>query len=173
MRRVVSCLCVMVLGAGALSLPQVVLAARESAPQLSQMTKEQKEQEQKYFRAHSLGFARIFSRYHPGPYWILHHRKEFRLTAGQVQAETRLKLGMARSTIEGNRRLMAAYKVYATDAAAANPSLAKIHSDIEAVGRAQTWLAGEMVPYHLKSYALLMAQQKQIYHRLVLKRLRR
>ena len=48
--------------------------------QLSHMTKEQKMQAQKYFRAHSLGFSQIFKRYHPGPYWILHNAKEFGLT---------------------------------------------------------------------------------------------
>ena len=78
---------------------------------------------------------------------------------------------MARSTIAGTRRLMAAYKTYATAAAAANSPLGQIQSNIEAVGRAQTGLAWGMVPSHLKSYALLTAQQKQIYHRLVLKRL--
>lgn len=55
------------------------------------MTREQKEQAQKYFRAHPLGFSRISSRHRPGSDWILHRQAEFHLTAEQVQAEARLK----------------------------------------------------------------------------------
>lgn len=139
---------------------------------LSQMTPTQKKQEQKYFTAHSLDFSAMFKAYHPGPYWILHHDKEFALTSSQKQAETRLKDGMAKATIADNRELKAAYRKYQADGAKKNPSVATLNADIDAVGRAQTRLAKEMIPYHLKSYHILNTRQRGIYTTLAAQTLR-
>jgi Spy/CpxP family protein refolding chaperone len=145
---------------GALIVSGVAYAA---APPLSQMTPAQKQQEQKYFTAHSLEFSSMFKAYHPGPYWILHHDKEFALTKSQKQQETKLKNEMAMATIKDNRALKAAYHKYALDGAKTSPSVASIDADIDAVGQAQTRLAKEMVPFHLKSCQLLDAKQRKIY----------
>ena len=74
---------------------------------------------------------------------------------------------MAKSTIAGNTALKQAYEKYATDAAAIAPSLAVIHQDIEAIGKAQTHLAQVMVPYHLKAYAALNPTQQALYRKWV------
>ena len=131
--------------------------------QLSHMTKEQKMQAQKYFRAHSLGFSQIFKRYHPGPYWILHNAKEFGLTKNQVAQEEKLKDGMAISTITDDKKLQKAYAIYKRNAAATAPNESVLKRDIYNVGKAETLLAWEMVPYHLKGYSLLTPAQKKIY----------
>ena len=131
--------------------------------QLSHMTKEQKMEAQKYFRAHSLGFSQIFKRYHPGPYWILDNAKEFGLTKGQIAQEEKLKDGMAISTITDDRKLQKAYAIYKRNAAATTPNESIIKRDIYNVGKAETLLAWEMVPYHLKGYSILTPAQKKMY----------
>lgn len=138
-------------------------AAYAAPPPLSQMTTAQKQQEQKYFTAHSLEFSSMFKAYHPGPYWILHHDQDFALTKSQKQQETKLKNEMAMATIKDNRALKAAYHKYALDGAKPSPTVATIDADIDAVGRAQTRLAKEMVPFHLQSYQLLDAKQRKTY----------
>ena len=45
----------------------------DAAESLSGMSPERKKQEQAYFRQHSFEFSSLFSRHHPGPYWILAH----------------------------------------------------------------------------------------------------
>lgn len=150
----------------------VSAAAYPASPALSQMTPAQKKQEQKYFTMHSFDFSAMFKAYHPGPYWILHHEKEFGLTSSQKQTETRLKDGMAKATITDNRALRAAYRKYQADAAKKKPSVATLNADIGAVGRAQTQLAKEMIPYHLKSYHILNARQRGIYTSLAAQTLR-
>lgn len=138
-------------------------AACAGAPTLAQMTPAQKKQEQKYFTAHSLDFSAMFKAYHPGPYWILHHAKALSLTEAQKQRETKLKNEMAMTTIKDNRALKAAYRQYRTDGAKKAPSVAMIDADIDAVGRSETRLAKEMIPYHLKSYRVLDRQQRSTY----------
>ncbi|MDD2877079.1 MAG: hypothetical protein PHT60_05735 [Acidiphilium sp.] len=137
--------------------------ANAAQPDLSKMTMAQKNAAQVYFRAHSFDFSPIFSRYHPGPYWILHHASSFNLTAAQKTKEESLKFGMAKATIKDDMALQTAYKKYQADAQKDQPSLAVINHDIDRVGRAETNLAKEMVPYHLKSYAVLNTAQKQTY----------
>ena len=73
---------------------------------------------------------------------------------------------MANETISANTTVKKAYEKYASDAAMAEPSLATLKSDIEAIGEAQTHLALVMIPYHLKSYALLNDSQKSLYKKL-------
>lgn len=131
--------------------------------QLSHMTKEQKIQAQKYFRSHSLGFSEIFKRYHPGPYWILHNAKKFDLTKNQIIQEEKLKDGMAVSTITDDKKLQKAYAIYQENAAVAVPNESVIKRDIYNVGKAETHLAWEMVPYHLKGYSILTPEQKRTY----------
>lgn len=137
--------------------------ASAAQPDLSTMTMAQKTAAQAYFRAHSFDFSPTFSRYHPGPYWILHHEAAFKLTAAQKAKETSLKNGMAKATIKDDMILKSAYERYQADARKDHPSLAVIRHDIDRIGHAQTNLAVEMVPYHLKSYAVLNTTQKQTY----------
>lgn len=137
--------------------------AYAATPPLSQMTAAQKQQEQKYFTAHSFDFSSMFKAYHPGPYWILHHDQDFRLTNSQKTQETKLRDEMAMATIKDNRALKAAYHQYKIDGAQPHPSVSKINADISAVGRAQTRLAKEMVPFHLQSYNLLNTKQRGVY----------
>lgn len=120
-----------------------------------------------YFKSHSFEFPGIFSSHHPGPYWILQKRDDFNLTDAQVKQEEELKFGMARSTLEDEAALKQAYATYTTDSAKLDPSAEQILLDIEAIGKAQTSLATEMVDYHLKGYALLTPEQKKIYQNLV------
>ena len=131
--------------------------------QLSHMTKDQKMQAQKYFRSHSLGFSEIFKRYHPGPYWILHNAKKLDLTKRQIAQEEKLKDGMAISTITDDKKLQKAYAIYKENAAVAEPKASVIKRDIYNVGKAETLLAWEMVPYHLKGYSILTPAQKNTY----------
>ncbi|MHB1201762.1 MAG: hypothetical protein ACYCZC_01290 [Acidithiobacillus sp.] len=147
---------------GFFSAPALALTTE----QLAQLSPGQKMQAQKYFQEHSLGFSAIFKRYHPGPYWILKNKQTFHLTTKQIQQETRLKEDMAKNTIADERVLQRAYKNYALYAATAEPAPSILKKDITAVGKAQTRLAWEMVPYHLQGYALLNPAQKKIYTRL-------
>ena len=141
----------------------------DSAPRLSSMSTDEKKQEQIYFAAHSFEFSSIFKSHHPGPYWILKNAKQFKLSREQIKQQEELKFGMAKSTISDNTALQSAYKKYASDASAAEPSLAVIKQDIEDIGNAQTQLALAMVPYHLKAYAELNAEQQTLYRELVAK----
>ncbi len=134
-----------------------------TAMQLSHMTKEQQMQAQKYFRYHSLGFSDIFKRYHPGPYWILHNAKRLDLTKDQIAQEEKLRDGMAISTITDDRKLQKAYAIYKKDAAVAEPKASALKRDIYNVGKAETLLAWEMVPYHLKGYSILTPAQRTTY----------
>jgi outer membrane protein assembly factor BamB len=139
----------------------------DSGVKLSEMSAEQKKQEQQYFRDHSFEFSSLFSKHHPGPYWILARAKEFQLSPEQSKQQEELKNGMAAGTIAGNIALGKAYEKYAADAAAAEPSAATLNADIEAIGKAQTHLAQVMIPYHLKAYAALNPAQQSIYKKLL------
>ena len=138
-----------------------------SSTQLSKMSAQQKKQAQQYFASHSFEFSSIFKHYHPGPYWVLEKTKQFQLTPEQIKAQEDLKFAMAKSTIASNAALQKAYKKYAADAMVTEPSLAVIEKDIEDIGKAQTRLAGEMVPYHLKAYSALTPAQQTLYRKLV------
>ncbi len=140
----------------------------DSKASLSSMSAEQKKEQQKYFASHSFEFSSIFKSHHPGPYWILEHAQQFQLSSEQMKQQENLKFSMAKSTITGNTALQNAYKKYASDASAGEPSLALINQDIEAIGQAQTHLALVMVPYHLKAYSALNPAQQTLYRKLVL-----
>ena len=131
------------------------------------MSAEQKKQEQQYFTEHSFEFSSLFKSHHPGPYWILAHAKEFQLSPEQLKQQEELKNAMAESTIAGNTALKKAYEKYARDVSSSEPSVAALNSDIEAIGKAQTHLAQVMIPYHLKSYALLNPAQQSLYKKLL------
>lgn len=120
----------------------------------------------KYFLAHSLGFAPIFNLYHHSPGWILRRRKQIKLTDRQVAEEKAFKLGMQKDTRTDIAVLRKAYTKYSADAARANPSISLIKKDIEIVGRDETRLGFEMVPYHLKGYEILTPAQKATYAKL-------
>jgi Spy/CpxP family protein refolding chaperone len=120
-----------------------------------------------YFRSHSFEFPDSFSAHHPGPYWILQKSTDFNLTDAQIKQEEELKMGMARNTLEDEAVLKQAYETYAADAAKPDPVIEQIKRDIEAIGKAQTDLATEMIDYHVKGYALLTPEQKMIYQNLV------
>ena len=134
---------------------------------VNHMSVVQKQQAQKYFRAHSFDFPKAFGRYHPGPYWILHHASAFHLTKKQTEQETMLKLGMAKSTIMDDIRLKNIYAHYVQDSKALNPSSSRILADISSIGKEQTILAKEMIPYHVKGYNLLNSTQRKTYQKLV------
>ncbi|ACK80764.1 MULTISPECIES: hypothetical protein [Acidithiobacillus] len=153
------------------SITAILLLSTSSAyalslGQLARMSPSQKKQAQQYFRTHSLDFSSVFKRYHPGPYWILKNKSAFRLTPRQIQGEVQLKNEMAMRTIEDSSALQHAYDKYKKDASTAHPTLAMIKSDIIRVGKAETQLAWEMVPYHLQGYALLNPAQKATYTQL-------
>ena len=141
----------------------------DSTTQLSNMSSDQKKQEQKYFASHSFEFSSIFKSHHPGPYWILENAKQLRLSSEQIKHQEGLKFAMAKNTIADNATLQEAYKKYASDASATEPSLAVIKKDIEDIGTAETHLALVMVPYHLKAYSALNAAQQKLYRELVAK----
>ncbi len=119
-----------------------------------------------FFRQHTFNFPEYFYQFHPGPHWDLVHAKQLRLTPGQIRAEKYLVKGMKRDTIYGITVLRAAYQRYRGDASQETPELGTLIRDVKTIGRAQTYLAYEMMPYHLKGYRLLDNAQKQIYHRL-------
>ena len=148
-------------------IPHAARSAILSDSEIARMSPQAKMAAQTYFKAHSFDFHSLFSAYHPGPYWILKNKNDFNLTTAQVKQEEKLKMEMAQRTLEDETALKQAYDTYTTDAARAEPNLQEILSDIEVVGKTQTSLASEMVDYHLKAYALLTAQQKTTYQKLV------
>ncbi|MHB1674052.1 MAG: hypothetical protein ACYCSP_07365 [Acidobacteriaceae bacterium] len=151
-------------------MAQAPNSAMLSSGDVAKMSMLDKMRAQHYFRDHSFDFPAIFSSYHPGPYWMLKKKKDFKFTGEQVKQEEDLKMGMAKSTIQDEAILKQAYETYASDSAKLNPPVEQIMSDIDAIGKAQTSLASEMVVYHLKGYALLNPAQKKVYQRLVAKR---
>ncbi|MHB0991528.1 MAG: hypothetical protein ACYC0M_09660 [Burkholderiales bacterium] len=159
---------------GVMSLPilvsQAANAATLSDSDIANMSMLDKFRAQLYFKSHSFDFPKIFSLYHPGPYWILKKKSDFKLTDEQLKQEEELKLGMAKNTIEDEAVLKQAYVTYTADSAKSDTSSAQIKSDIEAIGKAQTSLATEMVDYHLQSFELLTPEQRKTYHDLVTER---
>ena len=145
---------------------QITNAATLTDNDMANMSMADKIQAQQYFRRHSFDFPKIFSAYHPGPYWILKKKSDFNLTDAEVKQEEVLKLAMATNTIKDETTLKQAYKTYAADSTQLNPSIAQITSDIDAIGKAETSLAEEMIIYHLQGYALLDSNQQQIYKKL-------
>lgn len=119
-----------------------------------------------YFLGHSLGFAPIFNLYHHSPGWILHRRKQLKLTKAQDAEEKHFARGMQKQTGADIAILKQAYKTYAADAARADPPLTLIKRDIARVGRDQTRLALEMVPFHLQGYDILTPPQRATYAKL-------
>ncbi len=134
------------------------LSAKKSAAKIAMI--------RKYFLSHSYNFGPIFYKYHPGPNWYLQHIKNLELTPGQLIIIKKLDAGMIKDTIIGMRNLKMAYAKYKEDSMKADPNIKTIISDIKKVGKAQTYLAYEMVPYHLKSYSLLTPSQKKIFQEL-------
>ena len=147
-------------------IPAMANSATLTNDDIARMSMADKISAQQYFRSHSFDFPNIFSTYHPGPYWILQEKDAFNLSGEQVKQQQALKLDMAKNTIEDETVLKQAYKTYAADSSQLNPAIEQITADIDAIGKAQTSLASEMVIYHLKSYALLDANQKLLYVKL-------
>ena len=159
---------------GVMGLPILVSQAANAGTltnsDIAKMSMLDKFRAQMYFKSHSFDFSKIFSLYHPGPYWILKKKSDFKLTDEQLKQEEELKLSMAKNTIEDEAVLKRAYATYTADSAKSDPSSAQIKSDIEAIGKAQTSLATEMVDYHLQSFELLTPEQRKTYHDLVAER---
>ncbi len=151
----------MVLGMGAVS----------AHDRLSALSMAQKRAAQAYFRAHALGFSTYYGLYHPGPYWIL-QQKSLHLTSAQRRQETALKDGMARTTLQDNRRLQKAYALYGRLSQESHPDIARLERAIHAVGDDTARLAVEMIPYHHKAYRRLSPAQQRIYATLVAARVR-
>ena len=121
-----------------------------------------------YFEHHTFNFKSYFYQYHPGPHWDLVNAKKLHLSPAQIKTEKHLVEGMKSDTMRGIRELKAAYRRFKNDAAQSSPKI-KINviiHDVKAVGRAQAFLAYEMVPYHVKGYRLLDHSQRRIYKRL-------
>ncbi|MHB8232180.1 MAG: hypothetical protein ACYDDB_04695 [bacterium] len=134
------------------------LSAKKSAAKIAMI--------RKYFLSHSYDFGPIFYKYHPGPNWYLQHIKNLKLTPSQLIIVKRLDAGMIKDTIAGMKNLKIAYAKYKKDSMEADPSIKTIIGDIKEIGKAQTYLAYEMIPYHLKSYRLLSSSQKKIFQEL-------
>ncbi|GAN78207.1 Spy/CpxP family protein refolding chaperone [Acidisphaera rubrifaciens] len=116
-----------------------------------------------FFVAHSFDFPKNFRFSHPGPEWVLQHDADFKLTEKQKAELT----SMSKTMFDEMKRLdgvtQNAIGKYAKDAAQVDPSEATMKADIDAIGRSETALAYTMVPYHLKSYALLSPSQKKTF----------
>ncbi len=121
-----------------------------------------------YFEQHTFNFKSYFYQYHPGPHWDLVNAKKLHLTPTQIKAEKYLVKGMKRDTMHGIKELKATYERYKIDASqpSSEVKINKIVYDVKAIGRAQAFLAYEMVPYHVKGYRLLDRSQRHIYQRL-------
>ncbi len=134
------------------------LSAKKSAAKIAMI--------RKYFLSHTYDFGPIFYKYHPGPNWYLQHIKGLRLTPSQLIIIKKLDAGMIKDTILGIKNLKAAYSNYKKDSMEVAPKIKTIINDIKKIGKAQTYLAYEMVPYHLKSYSILTPSQKKIFKEL-------
>ncbi|RZV37217.1 MAG: hypothetical protein EVJ48_09375 [Candidatus Acidulodesulfobacterium acidiphilum] len=131
------------------------LSAKKSAAKIAMI--------RKYFLSHSFDFGPIFYKYHPGPNWYLQHAKSLRLNSSQLVIIKKLDAGMIKDTVMGIKNLKLAYSKYKKDSMEVVPKIKTIINDIKNIGKAQTYLAYEMIPYHLKSYAILTPSQKKIF----------
>ena len=134
------------------------LSAKKSAAKIAMI--------RKYFLSHSFDFGPIFYKYHPGPNWYLQHAKSLRLTSSQLVIIKKLDAGMIKDTVMGIKNLKLAYSKYKKNSMKVAPKIKTIIDDIKNIGKAQTYLAYEMIPYHLKSYAILTPSQKKIFQEL-------
>ena len=122
-----------------------------------------------FFIRHSVGFFPIVYKYHPGPMWILKNAKALRLTKTQIIREKALKKEMFMETKKGVIQLKTALKEYTEAAEQLNPSIKELMIREQAVGNAETYLGGVMIPYHIKGYRVLNASQMAEYHKLAAK----
>ncbi len=113
-----------------------------------------------FFKLHSLGFIPIFYKYHPGPMWIVKHAKYLNLTPAQIKQAKILQKGMFQETKSGIKTLKNAINQYRMSAKQTNPSIKGLIEDVKTVGKAETYLGYEMIPFHIKAYRLLNASQK-------------
>lgn len=120
----------------------------------------------KFFMMHSLDFAFNFYIFHPGPYWVFKNAKALKLTPAQALKEKILTKEMMNDTKSGIIVLKRAIIKYRTDAMHKNPGIKKLINDVKAVGKAETYLAYEMIPFHINGYRVLNASQRVMYVKL-------
>ncbi|MCY0881869.1 MAG: hypothetical protein OWS74_07720 [Firmicutes bacterium] len=128
---------------------------------LKTMTSAQRHQAMAYFETHSLGYGPNFIKEgHPGPRWILMHKKLLQLSSAQIQAIKPLAYAMEMQAVELEPGLQADYAVYAYDAAH-NAPLTTIVQDIHAVEQQTIKMGSVMLPTHLQAESLLTSSQMQ------------
>ncbi len=120
----------------------------------------------KFFMLHSLDFAFNFYIFHPGPYWVFQNAKALKLTPAQALKEKILTKEMMNDTKAGIKVLKKAIIEYRTYAMHKNPDIKKLINDVKAVGKAETYLAYEMIPFHINGYRVLNTSQRAIYVKL-------
>ena len=151
-----------------LSMLIMAISGLAISPVQAAMHKKMQMSGEQYFAHYSLNFKPYFYQYHPGPHWDLVNAKKLHLSPAQIKTEKHLVEGMKSDTMRGVRELKAAYRQYKHDASQASPKIKidVIINDVKAVGRAQTFLGYEMVPYHVKGYRILDHSQRLTYKRL-------
>lgn len=120
----------------------------------------------KFFMSHSLDFRFNFYIFHPGPFWVYKNSKVLKLTPVQALQEKMLANEMMSETKKGIKTLKKAIARYRDYARRTNPSIKKLIDYAKDVGRAETYLGYEMIPFHIKGYRLLSQSQRIIYLRL-------
>lgn len=120
-----------------------------------------------YFVAHSFDFPKNFRFQHPGPEWVLQHEKDFNLTSDQTTELKKMSTEMFDDMKRLDARTQDAYAKYEKDAAQRDPTAATLKADIDDIGKEEAALAYTMIPFHLRSYALLTADQKKTFDDLV------
>ncbi|MHB1698302.1 MAG: hypothetical protein ACYCSQ_09410 [bacterium] len=121
-----------------------------------------------FFMHHSVGFFPVFFKHHPGPMWILKNAKALNLTKLQISREVALKKAMFQKTKNGIMELKAAIKEYKITAKQYNPSIKELMVREQAVGNAETYLGGVMIPYHIKAFRILNASQRVEFKKLAI-----
>ena len=122
-----------------------------------------------YFHAHSFDFPQNFRFQHPGPEWFLQHEQDFKYTDKQSAELKKMSRAMFDDMKKYDMETMKAHKKYADDAAAKMPSERELKRDIQKIGVAESDLAYTMIPFHLKSYAMLTPDQKKTFDDLIAK----
>lgn len=120
-----------------------------------------------YFHAHSFDFPQNFRFQHPGPEWVLKHEADFKLTPKQTAELKKLSKDMFDDMKSYDVKTQEAHDKYAKDGQMKDPSETELRADIDKIGKATDELAYTMIPYHLKSYALLNSEQKKTFDELV------
>ena len=122
-----------------------------------------------YFHAHSFDFPQNFRFAHPGPEWFIQHASDFNFTDKQSEEMKKMAKEMVDDTKKYDVESIKAHEKYEKDGNEKTVSESQLKSDIDKIGKAEVNLAFTMIPYHLKSYALLTSAQKKTFDDLIAK----